>query len=200
MTKASDLGREAENFTVQFLKENGFPHMERRRLSGAKDKGDLTGSPGLMWEVKHLGKGKRPRMSGWMREVDEQIVNANANYGILVVKPPGFGGRQAGKFWAIMRWYSWLDLGALAFDLGNHPLPTNMYVHSNAKLTQLGSRLVELDRIPGVDWVVHIPPRVPETRGLAVVTLERMVPILHAAGYGGHGVVAGAAERPVSGS
>jgi hypothetical protein len=200
VTRAADLGREAENLTAQYLIANGFPHMERRRLQGAKDKGDLAGSPGLMWEVKYLGRKSRPRMAGWMHEVDEQTVNANADYGILVVKPPGFGPKQSGKFWAIMRWESFGKLFNDAFSATPSAYALLIYDHSNAKLTTLGARLVELDRIPGHQWLVSIPPRVPETRGLAVLTLERMVPILHAAGYGGNGVFAGTTSGRVGGS
>jgi hypothetical protein len=199
VTRASDKGREAENFTASYLKEHGFPHMERRTKKGRLDQGDLTGSPGLMWEVKYLGRGVRARMAEWMHEVDNQIVNANADYGILVVKPPGFGERQAGKFWAVMRWECWLNLLGQAGEPGLTRAP-EVFQHSNARLTTLGARLVELDRIPGMDWIMFIPPRVINNGGLAVTTLERIVPTLHAAGYGGRDVVAGAADRFVGGS
>lgn len=200
MTRASDKGRDAENFTAQFLKENGFPHMERRTKKGRLDQGDLTGSPGLMWEVKYLGKGVRARMAEWMHEVDTQAVNANADYGILVVKPPGLGERQAGKFWAVMRWGFWLGLGMNVSAQSAHLVPTDVFPHSNARISTLGTKLAELDRIPGLSWVVFVPPRVFNGTGLAVLTLERIVPILRGAGYGGQGVVAGGADRSVGGA
>lgn len=181
--RPQDKGREAENFAVRFLSENGWPHVERKRLRGAKDQGDLTGTPGLMWEVKYLGKSVSARMAAWMKQVDVQTVNARADYGILIVKPPGVGGRNAGKFWAVMRWEEFLRLYDQANRNGSGK-PIVQYTHSNAKLTTLPARIVELDRIPGGHWMVTIPPRVPETRGLAVMTLERIVPLLRAAGYG----------------
>lgn len=181
--RPQDKGREAENFAVRFLCEHGWPHMERKRLRGAKDQGDLTGAPGLMWEVKYLGAGTGARMSAWMRQVDVQTVNANADFGILVVKPPGVGERNAGKFWAVMRYDEWWRLMEQAGEPGLNMVP-EVYSHSNARLTTLPAKIVELDRLPGHDWVVTIPPRVPETRALAVLTLERLVPLLHAAGYG----------------
>lgn len=197
MTRASDKGREAENFTARYLAENGFPHMERRTKKGRLDQGDLTGSPGIMWEVKYLGRGVRARMAEWMHETDVQTVNAGADYGILVVKPPRLGERQAGKFWAVMRKDNWWRLLAQATGLPREESSPQVYLHSNAKITTLGVKLVELDRIPAHEWIVHIPPRVPETQGLMVTTLERMVPTLIQAGYGGHGVVAGAADGSV---
>lgn len=189
--RPQDKGREAENFAVHFLSEHGWPYAERKRLRGAKDQGDLTGTPGLMWEVKYLGKSVSARMAAWMKQVDVQTVNARADYGILIVKPPGVGERNAGKFWAVMRWEEWLRLLSQAGASGPS-LSVGIYGHSNAQFTKLPAKIAELDRIPGLEWVVSIPPRVPETRGLAVMTLERIVPLLHAAGYGssdGHAVL-----------
>lgn len=183
--RPQDKGREAENFAVRFLSENGWPYAERKRLRGAKDQGDLTGTPGLMWEVKYLGKSVSARMAAWMKQVDVQTVNARADYGILIVKPPGIGERNAGKFWAVMRqdaFESLLYVAHLKDAFVGSEL--QVYPHSNAQFTKLPAKITELDRIPGLEWVVSIPPRVPETRGLAVMTLERIVPLLHAAGYG----------------
>lgn len=181
--RPQDKGREAENFAVRFLSEHGWPSIERKRLRGAKDQGDLTGAPGLMFEVKYLGRNVSARMAAWMRQVDVQTVHAKADFGVLIVKPPGIGERNAGKFWALMRWDEWLRLMARAGEPGLNMNP-EVYPHSNARLTTLSAKITELDRIPGHEWVVYIPPRAPETMGLAVLTLERLVPILRAAGYG----------------
>lgn len=183
MNRPGDHGREAENLTVKYLSENGWPYAERRRLTGARDKGDLTGSPGLMWEVKYLGKGKSPRLSAWMKQVDVQSVHANADFGILVVKPFGFGEKTAGKFWAAMRQGAYRELFNRACGAG-WDKPVVLYTHSNARLSSLGEKLVELDRIPGCDWAVDIATRVAGADSLTVMTLERIVPLLHAAGYG----------------
>jgi len=201
VTKAQDKGREAENFTAQFLSENGWPYAERKRLSGAKDRGDLTGTPGLMWEVKYLGRGVRARMAAWMKETKVQTENASADFGILVVKPPGFGQRQAGKFWAILAWDEWMRLLRQAVELSVDGVPVApVFQHSNARMTTLGAKVTELDRIPGLEWVIFIPPRVFDGSGLAVMTLERLVPILHAAGYGGDGVPARTPNGSLSGT
>lgn len=181
--RPQDKGREAENFAVRFLSEHGWPSIERKRLRGAKDEGDLTGAPGLMFEVKYLGRNVSARMAAWMRQVDVQTVHAKADYGVLIVKPPGIGERNAGKFWAIMRWEHYLALLRQLGDLGNYR-PSGVYTHSNARLTTLNTRIAELDRIPGIDWVIMIPPRGEDGVPLAVMTLERIVPLLRAAGYG----------------
>ncbi|NAE18288.1 hypothetical protein, partial [Enterococcus hirae] len=47
-----DIGTAAETATVRYLRTAGFPHAERRALRGTHDCGDITGTPGLAWEVK----------------------------------------------------------------------------------------------------------------------------------------------------
>ena len=47
-----DIGTAAESAVVKVLREHGFPHAERRALHGSIDLGDITGTPGLAWEVK----------------------------------------------------------------------------------------------------------------------------------------------------
>lgn len=200
MTSAGDKGREAENFTAQFLIVNGWPYVERRTKKGRLDQGDITGTPGLMWEVKYLGRNRPIPMAAWMKETDVQTVNAKADYGILVIKPPGVGERNAGKFWAVMRYSAWWELGAQAYPNGKPAPPVHQYPHSNAKLTQLSAKIAELDRIPGHEWVISIPSRIFGVDGLAVMTLERIVPLLHQAGYGGSYVLAGRADGSVGGS
>jgi hypothetical protein len=181
--RPQDKGREAENFAVSFLKERGWPYMERKRLRGAKDEGDLTGAPGLMFEIKYLGARVSPRMAAWMKQVQVQTEHANADFGVLIVKPPNVGGRNAGKFWAVMAEDSFSDLFMQASASGRH-VPIAYYAHSNARLTTLPARIAELDRLPGHEWVISIPPRGQKEQGLAVMTLERLVPILRTAGYG----------------
>ena len=181
--RPQDKGREAENFG------GPFPFREwlalRRTKASARSqrprRSHWYSRP--MWEVKYLGKSVAARMAAWMRQVDVQTVNARADYGILIVKPPGVGERNAGKFWAVMRWDEWFRLMNQAGEPGLVMSP-EVYPHSNAQFTKLPAKIVELDRIPGLEWVVSIPPRIPETMGLAVMTLERIVPILRTAGYG----------------
>lgn len=199
--RPQDKGREAENFAAQFLSEHGWPHMERKRLRGAKDQGDLTGAPGLMFEVKYLGANVSARMAAWMKQVDVQTVHARADYGILIVKPPGVGLANAGRFWAVMRQDAFDSLLYVAHlneaFIGSE---LQVYPHSNARLTTLPAKIAELDRIPGHEWVISIPSRIYGVGGLMVMTLERIVPLLRAAGYGGDGVLTGEAPRPIGGS
>ena len=91
-------GTSAEALVVKYLASNGFPWAERRSLKGAQDWGDVTGTPGLVWEVKYANAGIR--MGEWIGETCEERLNAKADHGILVLKPKGMGAAQ------IIHWYA----------------------------------------------------------------------------------------------
>jgi hypothetical protein len=61
-------GTAAETAVVTFLRANGFPHVERRALSGSQDRGDVAGIPGLVIEVKDEVATGRPRLGVWLNE------------------------------------------------------------------------------------------------------------------------------------
>lgn len=79
-------GREAENRVVEYLKANGFPYVERRRLSGVNDKGDIAGIPGVVIEVKAE---KSFDLAGWVKELATEIANAGAFTGAVIHKRRG---------------------------------------------------------------------------------------------------------------
>lgn len=88
MTASKQKGTAFETAVVGFLRDNGFPHAERAPLAGNKDRGDITGTPGLVWECKNH---KALALAEWMQETLVETVNANADAGILVVKRRGQG-------------------------------------------------------------------------------------------------------------
>lgn len=92
-------GTAAESALVRFLQMNGWPYAERRALAGAKDKGDVTGVPGLVFEQKAAARICIPE---WMRETECERVNANADFGVLVVKPRGVGETRVDQWAALM--------------------------------------------------------------------------------------------------
>ena len=79
-------GRDAENAVVEWLKANGFPAAERRRLSGAFDKGDIAGVHNLTVEVKAE---KAITLSGYMTELRNEVDNTGDEYGVAIVKKRG---------------------------------------------------------------------------------------------------------------
>lgn len=99
MSRARQKGTSAETALVRYLQLNGFPHAERRALHGIADKGDVTGTPGLAWEVKNH---KAYNIAGWLKETEIERANALAEYGVLVVKPNRVGLDSVQDWWAIL--------------------------------------------------------------------------------------------------
>lgn len=92
-------GTKAESAFVTWLQANGFPYAERRSLNGAQDRGDVTGCPGLVFEVKDQALWK---LAPWLRETAVERENARADFGILIIKPPGIGHVNPGNWAAVM--------------------------------------------------------------------------------------------------
>lgn len=92
-------GTAAESALVGFLRTVGWPHAERRALAGAKDKGDVTGCIGLVFEQKAANRIDIP---AWLRETEAERINAAADYGVLVIKPRGVGDTRVGQWAAVM--------------------------------------------------------------------------------------------------
>jgi hypothetical protein len=99
--RPKDKGTDAERAVVRFLQARGFPQAERRASNGNADRGDITGCPGICWEVKYRdmmpGDG---RINMWLVETDRERDNAGADIGILVVRRPHAG---VASWWAIAR-------------------------------------------------------------------------------------------------
>jgi len=86
VSAARRKGTQAETAVVRALRDAGFIHAERRALSGAADRGDIAGIPGLVIEVKNH---RRDRLSEWVTEVDAERTRDNARYGVVWHKRPG---------------------------------------------------------------------------------------------------------------
>ena len=125
MSKSKQKGTAFETAVVGFLRDNGFPYAERAPLSGNKDRGDITGTPGLAWEVKGGTTAKTASDSlihGWVVEASVEAANARAEYGFLIVQRAQQNPRN---------WWACLFAGDLARMLGapeeTHPaVPVRM--------------------------------------------------------------------------
>ncbi|RKN35969.1 hypothetical protein [Streptomyces hoynatensis] len=84
MSKSKAKGTRAETEVVKYLRQ-WWPAAERRALSGALDKGDIAGIPGLVIEVKAAAT---QLIGPWQRETLTEMENASAETGMLVVKRP----------------------------------------------------------------------------------------------------------------
>ncbi|GAA1994216.1 hypothetical protein GCM10009799_20380 [Nocardiopsis rhodophaea] len=124
MSRSRDIGTVGESAVVRFLRSHGWPHAERRALAGAVDLGDITGTPGVVWEVK---SGRTAEQAGdglvadWLAETDTERQHAGADVGILITKRAGYGPARAASWWAHV------DGGTAAALLGAHrPLPADV--------------------------------------------------------------------------
>lgn len=52
--RSKQKGTSWESAIVAYLTELGWPHVERRTLNGAKDRGDIAGIPGIVIEAKSV--------------------------------------------------------------------------------------------------------------------------------------------------
>ena len=123
--RPKDIGTAAESAVVKVLRKHGFPHAERRALHGSIDLGDITGTPGLAWEVKGGTTAKTASDSlihGWVVEASVEAANARAEYGFLIVQRAQQNPRN---------WWACVFAGDLARMLGapeeTHPaVPVRM--------------------------------------------------------------------------
>lgn len=134
------IGTPTETAVVRFLQENGWPAAERRALHGSKDLGDVTGCPGLVFEVKggaaamHASDGQ---VDAWLAETEEERQNARADYGILVMKRKGVGFARAGWWTAVMKLgdlHRMLEpdaLGATVTHVWHTPVRMRLYEMTN---------------------------------------------------------------------
>lgn len=186
-------GTAAESAVAAFLRDHGWPHAERRSLNGATDKGDITGTPGIAWEVKYAGSGLR--MAEWLTETQEERGHARADHGILIVKPRGKGDKRTGEWFAVMPQGAFRALKAMTItpprslqsDGPRTPLLEEQPTHYVA--SRLGDQLYSLASLAH-EW--EIPVITMRPRGLAdepdkwysCTTLHHMTRLLRAAGYG----------------
>jgi hypothetical protein len=100
VNRSKDKGTAAESAVAEYLRNHGWPWAERRALNGSTDKGDITGTPGIVWEVKAA---RDIKMAEWMAETVVERVNARAEHGVLVIKPRGYGTTRIGEWLAAMQ-------------------------------------------------------------------------------------------------
>lgn len=83
-SKAKGTAWETE--IINYLLELGVQDAERRRLSGAFDKGDVGGIRNVVIEAKAERSYDIP---GWLREAKVEATNAKADFGVVWAKRNG---------------------------------------------------------------------------------------------------------------
>jgi hypothetical protein len=97
MSASKAKGTAWESAIVEYLKENGVPHAERRALGGAFDRGDIAGLPGIVIEAKSAS---RFSPATWVAEAQAERDNDKAAYGFVWAKRVRKGG--AGDGYVVM--------------------------------------------------------------------------------------------------
>ncbi len=87
MSRSKQKGTAFERLIADYLAQY-WPYADRAPLTGNKDRGDISGTPGIVWELKNA---KTMRLSEWLEETETERSNADADVGILVVKRRGYG-------------------------------------------------------------------------------------------------------------
>lgn len=80
MSASKAKGTRWESKIVEFLHGCGWVHAERRTLNGAKDRGDISGIPGVVVEAKNQA---RHSLAEWMDEAEHERINARAAVGVV---------------------------------------------------------------------------------------------------------------------
>lgn len=81
---AARKGSQFERDVVAYLRDQGFPYVERAYGAGRPDDvGDLDGIPGWCFELKNH---QRIDLAGWIDEVHREQAQARAQFGVVVVK------------------------------------------------------------------------------------------------------------------
>jgi predicted RND superfamily exporter protein len=111
MSKQKQKGTSAETAVVKHLKGHGYPNVERRALTGAYDKGDISNFYDIVIEVKNHAN---PRLDEWMEELKTEIKNAEASTGVVIHKRRGT--TNVGEWYATMPVSIYLDLVKDAYE------------------------------------------------------------------------------------
>lgn len=83
---AKAKGRETENAFVVWMRSRWGKVVERRRLTGSQDQGDISGWDNVCVEVK---SGASIDIPGWLRQLDAEKTNSHSEYGFVAVRPKG---------------------------------------------------------------------------------------------------------------
>jgi Holliday junction resolvase len=103
---AKAKGRQTESALVDYLCAHGWPHAERRRLTGRDDQGDIAGMRGPAGDVAvEVKSGARLDVAGWLAELERETTAARASTGFVAVRPKG---KPAPDDWYAMMPMPWL--------------------------------------------------------------------------------------------
>lgn len=103
MNKSGTIGTAFETQVVRYLNFRGLHQVERRRLRGSDDRGDLAGIPGILLECK-AGQAAETasdqQIDAWLEAAHLKAAAYGDHHVVLIVKRHRHG---APKSWAVVR-------------------------------------------------------------------------------------------------
>lgn len=113
MNASKQRGTRWESEIVRYLNENGWPHVERRTLSGSSDRGDIAGLHGDAGSVVIEAKNQnRQSLAEWIDEAEAEGDNARAR--VAVVWAHRKGKSSAGAGYVVMTGEQFTELLKMA--------------------------------------------------------------------------------------
>lgn len=189
VNKPKQKGTAAESAVVSFLRTAGFPYAERLALQGGKDRGDITGIPGVVIEVKAC---QEYSFNQWLREAAVERDNAGADFGFVAAKPRMVGATRTGDWYGLMYAHEYMSLVQAAVkgaDLDEIAVWTKqMSGHSISTGIARNLRMAVEQQVEAncTHSCVRIAPKGVKDPSMyyVVTTLSQMSELLVLAGYG----------------
>jgi Holliday junction resolvase len=105
-TPSKRKGSQYERDVVKWLVTNGYPCAERAYGAGRHDDvGDIDGIDGVVVECKNE---KKIDLSGYLKELDNEMTHADAETGVVLIKKRGT--TNVSESYAVMPAQLWVDL------------------------------------------------------------------------------------------
>jgi hypothetical protein len=187
VSKSKAKGTAAESAVVSYLRMTGFPYAERLALQGSRDRGDVTGVPGIVFEVKNEVV---YTLSSWLAEARTEGDNAQADFAMVIAKPRLVGLPRVGEWYAIMNQGPFDALVRQAF-FNDPELLVWTHDMSGANINRDLAKNVKVAQAHAVDarfpyWCVRITPKGVDDPSMyyMVTTLGQMSDLLVRAEYG----------------
>lgn len=119
MSRNKSIGTTLETLFVRFMAcVLGDERIERRALSGTKDRGDVSGltlrGKRVVCEVKNH---RRMELAAWLDEAEVERGNDDAEFAVVVHKRRGCGAKRAGQNYVTMTWETFAAIIAGAHEL-----------------------------------------------------------------------------------
>lgn len=127
-------GKAQERKVVAYLRVSGWPGAERTVRTGyhvpgriSRDRGDIDGTPGIVWQIKDVAEREWWRIPQWLADTAKQRDAAGADIGILVIRRIGHA--HPSEWWAHLYLHELLGLAGGQHDLAPPNIPVRLELH-----------------------------------------------------------------------